>query len=37
MAPTPCNPGSTHSSVLAGILDPDNRFYWKCFYAQYAP
>jgi RNA polymerase sigma-70 factor (ECF subfamily) len=37
MVPTPCNPGSTHSSVLAGIRDPDNRSAWERFCAQYAP
>ena len=37
MAPSPCNPGSTHSRVLAGIRDPDNRSAWERFCAQYAP
>lgn len=33
----PYNPGSTHSSVLAGIRDPDNATAWERFFAQYAP
>ena len=33
----PCNPGSTHSSVLEGIRDPANRTAWERFFAQYAP
>ena len=37
MAIFPTNPGSTHSSVLEGIRDPDNRSAWERFYAQYAP
>lgn len=33
----PCNPGSTHSSVLEGIRDPGNRTAWQRFFDQYAP
>lgn len=33
----PCNPGSTHSSVLEGIRDPGNRSAWARFFDQYAP
>ncbi|MBR6023277.1 MAG: sigma-70 family RNA polymerase sigma factor [Kiritimatiellae bacterium] len=33
----PYNPGSTHSSVLDGIRDPDDRSAWERFFGQYAP
>ena len=37
MATFPIHPGSTHSSVLEGIRDPENRSAWERFYGQYAP
>ena len=37
MATFPIHPGSTHSSVLEGIRDPENRLAWERFYGQYAP
>ena len=37
MAISPNNPGSTHSSVLEGIRNPENRSAWERFYGQYAP
>jgi RNA polymerase sigma-70 factor (ECF subfamily) len=33
----PYNPGSTHSSVLDGIRDADDRSAWQRFFDQYAP